>query len=124
MPVKIRLADLPPDLLAAELPRLSEKEFTTLVIDFAHKHGWRVAHFRPAMTKGGRWVTAVQGDGKGFPDLVLVRGHVLLFAELKVGRNKCTDEQEDWLMAIGQTNSGALVWHPEWWPEIERILRG
>lgn len=103
---------------------MSEAEFTAQVIGFARLHGWRSAHFRPALTRSGRWTTAVQGDGKGFPDLVLVRGRPpeLLFAELKVGRNKPTEEQAVWLAQLAATGVAAYLWCPEDWTEIEAVL--
>src|SRR5262245_27573014 len=67
-------------------PHESEAGFMRTVIQLAQVCGWRVAHFRPARTAHG-WRTAVRGEGKGFPDLLLVRGEELLVAELKVGRN-------------------------------------
>jgi len=61
----------------------------------ARLFGWRVAHFRSVETKRQGWQTPVQGDGKGYPDLCLVRERII-FIELKVGRNKLTFEQEEW----------------------------
>ena len=63
---------------------MTESELLSVVLETAALFGWRTAHFRPAMTTHG-WRTAVSGDGKGFPDLVLVRGHRLLAIELEVG---------------------------------------
>lgn len=102
----------------------NEAEFTAQVIQYARLHGWRVAHFRPALTAKG-WRTPVQGDGKGFPDLVLVRGGEIVFAELKCGKNKPSAEQREWLDELAR-NAGVRVreWKPEDWPEIERILGG
>jgi len=101
---------------------VSEAEFTDAVLALALACGWRRAHFRPARTAKG-WRTAMQGE-KGFPDLVLVRVAVLLEAELKVGRNKPTADQVQWLAAFKRVQ-GVLVyeWQPEDWPEIERVLR-
>lgn len=104
--------------------KVTEAEFTTQVLKLAKLRGWRSAHFRPAETKKG-WRTAVQGDGKGFPDLVLLRGEDIIVAELKVGRNKPTTEQEEWLEAFNRANVSAWVWTPNDWPEIEsRLGRG
>lgn len=102
---------------------ITEAEFTRQVIQFAQLHRWTTAHFRPAMTQSGRWVTAVQGDGRGFPDLVLVRDRVVV-AELKVGKNKPTDEQREWLRKFAAADVAAFVWRPEDWPEIERVIGG
>lgn len=107
--------------------QISEAAFTTQVINLARWYKWRVAHFRPAMTKRGRWVTAVQGDGAGFPDLVLVRGNTLIFAELKAERGRLAPKQEEWLESLRSAKIGAFCWVFCWRPsqieEIEGILK-
>ena len=115
--------------MKAELARKSptEKAFTAQILAFAKLHGWRSAHFRPAETKRG-WRTAVSGDGKGFPDLVLARGAGgkgrVLFVELKAERGKASDAQEVWATVL--TSIGGTVeyyrWRPSDWKEIERVL--
>jgi hypothetical protein len=102
-------------------PRITEAEFTAQVLAFARLHGWRTVHFRPARTAKG-WRTPVQGDGAGWPDLFLVRGPVLVAAELKVPPNKVTPEQRAWLLALGGAGALVFVWTPENWSEIERVL--
>ena len=102
---------------------ISEEDFKALVIDLAHVHSWRVAHFRPAMTKQG-WRTAVQGDGAGFPDLVLVRGNRLLFAELKSVKGKVSPDQKTWLQGLREACSEVYLWRPSDYDEIERVLVG
>lgn len=105
------------------LTKQTEAQFQSAVIDYAHLRQWRAAHFRPAMIRTGRWVTPVQADGAGFPDLILVRGHRLVAAELKVGRNRATTAQLDWLGALGHVEGvEAHVWHPQDWELIERTL--
>lgn len=106
------------------LPKLSEAEFTSQVMAIAKLHGWRAMHIRPARTAKG-WRTPVQGDGAGFPDLFAVhpkRG-VMLFAELKVGRNKPTPEQAAWLDDLRETDAIVRVWTDSDWPEIEAVLQ-
>lgn len=105
-----------------KLPTISEEQFTKQVIQFAQLHGWMIAHFRAAMTKSGKWITAVQGDGKGFPDLIAVRGEKVIVAELKVGRNKPSPEQEQWLRRFAEAGIQAYIWRPEYWTEIEGVL--
>jgi hypothetical protein len=90
---------------------VTETEFSTFVIDTAHLFGWKVAHFRPARTKHG-WVTPVAADGKGYPDLTMVRERVI-FAELKVGRNKLSEEQASWVAALASAGAEIKVWRPE-----------
>ncbi len=106
----------------------SEAHFLKQVIAFAKLHGWLVAHFRPALTQKGRWLTAVQGDGKGFPDLILLRRGLMVVAELKRNEGaKPTEEQEVWLkdfMAMPPEFVHVAIWRPCDWAEIEKVLGG
>ena len=95
---------------------LSERDFTTKVIDRAKARGWKVFHPRPARTAHG-WRTAGQGTPQGFPDLSLAQDGVVLFVELKSQKGKLTDEQKDWLH---HTNGAA--WRPQDWPAICDVL--
>lgn len=101
---------------------LTEDELLRAVIDIAHLHGWRVAHFRPAQTQRGNWVTPVMADGKGFFDLVLVRNRVL-FVELKSQKGRLSPEQRDWADAVAKTGGATRVWRPSDLPEIAEILK-
>jgi len=95
--------------------KLTEKAFQQQVTDLARLCGWRVYH-----THDSRRCVP------GFPDLVLVhrkRG-VVLFAELKVGRNTTTPEQEAWLDDLFGCGQRVTVWRPEQWPDIEALLTG
>jgi hypothetical protein len=100
----------------------SEDAFQRTLIDYARLRGYKVAHFRKARTKHG-WRTAVMADGKGWPDLVLVRGPTILFVELKMDGACPTAEQAAWLSRLRLAGQTALVWTPRMWPEIEEILR-
>jgi hypothetical protein len=102
--------------------KLTEAAFLKQVLEYATLKGWRTAHFRPGMTKRGTWVTAVQGDGKGFPDLLLIRGKRIVVAELKVGANKPTSEQEQWLTAFLDAGVESYVWYPVDFDEILEVL--
>ncbi len=104
-------------------PKVSEKDFLAAVTALAQARGWRVAHFRPGLTRSGKWRTAVQGDGKGFPDLVLVRRERLLWAELKADGGKLSPAQEDWLFALEVAGQDVWVWRPKDWQEIEEVLQ-
>jgi VRR-NUC domain len=98
-----------------------EADFQAQLIDLAHLYGWRVAHFRPCQTGRG-WRTPVQGDGAGFPDLVLVgRGRVFV-AELKRETAKATPEQLAWLTAFADAGVQAFVWRPSDFDEIAAEL--
>lgn len=102
---------------------LSEKQFQLQVLQLAKLYGWRVAHFRPAQTRSGRWITPVQAQGKGFPDLLMLRGARQVVAELKVGKNKPSAEQTAWLDAFTLAKVEAHVWFPEDWRVIEETLK-
>jgi hypothetical protein len=102
---------------------VNERDFSRQVIDLAHLHRWRVAHFRPARTEHG-WRTPVEADGAGFPDLVLVRGDRCLFAELKADRGYVTPAQHDWLAALSVVEKvEAHLWRPDDFDTIVDVLR-
>lgn len=105
---------------------MTEKELLSNVIETAHIFRWRVAHFRSVPVKRGKrvvWETPVQADGKGFPDLCMVRER-MIFAELKVGKNKASPEQVDWLEHLEAVSVEAYLWTESDWLEgvIERVL--
>jgi hypothetical protein len=103
----------------------SEAEFQQRVIALAQQLGWRVAHFRKVRVQRGDstyWETPVGADGKGFPDLLMLRNSMIVFAELKVRPRKTTPEQDAWLNAISLTPSNSFVWYPDQWKEIVETL--
>ncbi len=104
---------------------MSEQDLLKCVLDTAKVFGWLTAHFRPAMLKNGNWRTAVSGDGKGFPDVVLLRDNRSLAWELKSAKGKATHEQQTWLSAFKRAGWEARVIRPEDWLNgtIERLLR-
>ncbi len=89
----------------------SEREFMSIVIDLAKLRRWFVYH-----THDSRRSVA------GFPDLVLLRPPTLIVAELKVGKNRVTPEQNLWLNLFEEANVAAYVWTPRDWAEIESVL--
>jgi hypothetical protein len=107
--------------------KLSEKVFAERVLALAADNGWRAAHFRPArVMRDGRetYETPVDADGKGFPDLVLVRGRRLIFAELKSDAGKTTPAQDKWLDALAGAGATCCIWRPADWAFIEAELGG
>lgn len=97
-----------------------ERDFQKQVIQLARLYKWKCAHFRPAMTKRG-WVTPVAADGKGFPDLILVREKTIA-VELKCGKNKLSADQDEWLHWFSQAGIETFCWTPEQWDGLESIL--
>ncbi len=110
---------------------MSEDDLMSFVIDLAHLHGWLVHHTRPAKTAKG-WRTPIQGDA-GFPDLVLARDGIAIFAELKSEKGRVSREQRTWHDALpwrvhvpianGQELHPVVqVWRPSDRADIEKIL--
>jgi hypothetical protein len=100
----------------------SEAEFVRQVIRECQIQGWTAVHFDTAKAKSGKWITAYIGDGKGFPDIIAFRGARLLGMELKVGHNKPTMEQEEYLEVIRRVGGQAFVFWPKDWPHIIEVL--
>lgn len=90
--------------------RMTEAQLQAAVIDIAHLFSWKVAHFRPALTKRG-WRTPVAADGQGFPDLLLVRERVIA-AELKAADGRLSAEQVAWQVAFRGAGCEAHTWRP------------
>lgn len=109
------------------LGSVSEAAFQAHVIALAKVHGWTVAHFRPVkqMRRDGTfsYLTPVQADGAGFPDLVLVRGEQVVFAELKAMAGRPSADQKAWLESLGRaTTVSTHLWKPSDWNDIEEVL--
>lgn len=113
--------------------RLPEADLQEKIITLARIRGWMVHHDR------GDYRRAIAGD-PGFPDLVLSRHGVTLFAELKTAKGRLTRSQAEWMAAITDTSplewrEGRItasrlgvaievyVWRPEDWSAIEALLR-
>lgn len=86
---------------------LTEAGWQAQVIGLARLYGWRIFHApdnRPAGTTG-RPQRLAAPEGRGFPDLVLVKPPRLIFAELKTRTGRLGPGQAEWLddlRAVGQ----------------------
>lgn len=85
----------------------TEHDYYRTILEGAHALGWRAVHFRPALTAHG-YRTAVMGDGKGWPDWMLVHpiGGVV-FVEVKRDGVKLDPEQVEWRDAL---RAAGAVW--------------
>ena len=91
----------------------SEKQFQAAVVAAAKVLGWRVY-----------FTVRSKFSPSGYPDLTMVRGERILFAELKVKGRKPTPIQRDWLQALAGVPSAEVhVWTPDDWSEIDTALR-
>jgi hypothetical protein len=105
---------------------MTEGDWLTQVVDYAHLRGWLVSHQRPGRTSNG-WRTAIQGDA-GFPDLVMVREGRVIFAELKSQRGRVGEAQKPWLeelakVSIEASNVVVALWRPGDWEAVREALR-
>lgn len=103
-------------------PAYNEEAFRLQVTQYAELNGCRVLHNYPTK-RGDRSTTST--TIKGWPDLQIMRPpDLLLWAELKVGRNKPTPEQLEVLEFLrGFGGTRVFVWYPADWSQIETVLR-
>jgi hypothetical protein len=129
-----------------------EAAFQAGVVELAGLQGWLCYHPPdnvPVTARSGR--KYVQNVQAGYPDLTLVRGVRLIFAELKAEKGRVSEAQETWLdclrrVAVAVNGIAApardavaglprdvaesymvpsievYVWHPSDWSTIERVL--
>jgi hypothetical protein len=99
----------------------TEDEWRGDVLEYAAALGWTVAYFRPARTEGG-WRTPVGADGKGWPDLTLVRDRIV-FAELKRETAELEPEQIGWRDRLISAGAEWYLWRPRDADEVLAVLR-
>lgn len=94
---------------------ISEKNFQELIVSLARNSGWLVFHTYDS-----------RRCAPGFPDLVMVRGKHLIFAELKSQKGRLTAEQKQWLDRLWLSAEGLEVylWRPSNWDDIEEVIIG
>lgn len=91
---------------------MTESGFQRTVLDLARLRQWL-----PYYT----WASI--HSPAGFPDLTLVRGTRIIFAELKV-KAKVTEWQRMWLSTLAQTGKCEVyIFHPSDWTLIEKVLK-
>ena len=83
---------------------MSEKDFQAIVIHAAVALGWRYYHTHRS-----------DRSPAGFPDLVLVRGGTVIFAELKRKTGRVSAAQQEWLDDLSRTPNLTFVWRPGDW---------
>lgn len=108
---------------------MTGKELQAAVIDLAHLHGFRVCHFQSALITGRdgkpRWRTPFSADGKGWPDLFMVRRERAIAVEIKGDGDSLKDEQRQWLFDLETAGVEAFVFTPASWREgfVDTVLK-
>ena len=102
---------------------MTEDELLRAVLDLLRVYQFRTFHARPAWTAHGMR-TAVQGDGKGFPDILAVICGRILAIELKSDVGQPTLDQRAWLAAFRENGAEVYLWRPSDLPGIPGILSG
>lgn len=93
-------------------PNLREKDFQQMVLNVAWPSGWETYHTYDS-----------RRSDPGFPDLCLVRGERLLFAELKTIKGRLRDAQKHWLALLTKVPCVEVyLWRPTDWDAIVDIL--
>jgi hypothetical protein len=94
------------------------------IIAAGHRKGWKVAHFTQVFDgKRNIWRTPAVADGKGWPDLVLVRDR-LVVVEVKGDGDKLRADQERWIAALLKAGVETYVWTPVEWFDgtVDKVL--
>jgi len=100
---------------------VSEDRFRAQVVRRARQLDW-MTMFIGRGKGGGNWVTQMGGDGKGWPDLTLVRERVVC-AELKTDTNyHVSPEEKVWLERLKLAGIETYIWRPRHWEQIEEVL--
>ena len=94
---------------------MTEKKLQGYVLDLAEALGFLGYH---------TWDS--RRSQPGFPDLTLVKGSRLIFAELKSAKGKPSPEQKEWLAALRGTSAEVYLWRPCDWVDgsVEKVLLG
>lgn len=92
---------------------IPERAYLQRIRETAALYGWKCYHTHDS-----------RKSEPGFPDLVLTRAGVVIFAELKTDTGKVTTAQLAWLSALEQCPGvQAHVWRPRDWPQVLRTLQ-
>jgi len=101
---------------------LTEAQFQKQVTDLAERLGWSWLHIERMGNEQGRWRTPTSGPlGKGWPDLVLIRGRSLIWAELKAQGKYLTEDQMRVRMPL-EALAPYYVWRPSDFNQVLEVL--
>ena len=90
---------------------MTEQDLDNAIRELCQLYGWMRYHtYRSTRSPAG------------FPDLTLVRGARLIFAELKSDVGKLKPAQVHWLAALEQTGAEVYTWRPSQLQAIADLL--
>lgn len=98
-------------MTVTKTPALTEKQWQEQVLRLAGLHGFHAYHTHDS-----------RRSQPGFPDLVLVKGGRLIFAELKTETGKTSLAQDVWLEALDETPAEVYLWRPSDLEMVQRVL--
>lgn len=105
---------------------MKERELQKIVMADLRAAGWRVVHFGSTVKivrRGpGNYQTIPDPDGRGFPDVVALKGSRGLVLELKGDRGRIRPEQAEWIAAFREAGFEGHIVKPADWPEIASRL--
>lgn len=98
-------------MIATNAPSMSEAQFQQRIVDYCELRGLLVFHDNDS-----------RRNNPGFPDLVIVGTHGVIFAELKSDTGRLRPEQETWLTALHHAGAIAALWRPSMWDKVRARL--
>ena len=98
---------------------MTENQLQAAIIKYAELMGWRIYHVTNVHKR------LRSHTSEGFPDLHMVRGKRIVYAELKDATKPRTDAQDDWAEAIQQTPAEYYLWRPADWMSgrVDEVLK-
>lgn len=96
---------------------LTEDDWQGQVVDIAKRHRWRIMHLPQFMfrRRGALMIP-------GWPDLVLIKGTRVVFAELKAARGVVSPEQRAVLTALAASGNEVALWRPADLADVMAVL--
>jgi Holliday junction resolvase len=90
---------------------VTEKALSQAIFNYAQQRGWLAYRTYDS-----------RRSAPGFPDLVLVRGEVTIFAELKNVKGKLTEDQEQWSATLLAAGQNWYLWRPADLGDVLKLL--
>ena len=94
---------------------MTETQLQAAIIELAGLTGWICYHTHDS-----------RHSAKGFPDLCMVRGKRLIFAELKSEKGITSNDQDEWINRLVASDVVEVyVWRPQHWMSgrVDEVLK-